>query len=144
MLRQKTERDKRAVKGFRLPMLEYEEDLLDISEQMVVDPDNTYYMKMDSDVMQTYGIFKGNILVIDKSLNPVTGAIVVVYYLGEWYTREYVQQGKSVLLKASDQNASIVIPAGETLQVWGVVMVNVNLLLPGALRKGKYLDVCAC
>ncbi len=134
----------RAVKGFHLPILEYEEDLLDIAEQIVIDADNTYYMQMDSDAMAGYGIFKGNILVVDKSLTAVEGAIVVTFFNGEWYVREYTKQGGAVLLKAGHPSASINVGKNDELAIWGVVMVNVNNLLPRQLMKGRYADVCTC
>lgn len=135
MLRKAEDKVIRAVKGFRLPMLEYEEDVLDIRDQILIDRDNTHYMRMDSDVMADYGIFKGNILIIDKSITPVSGTIVIAHLNGEWYAREYIVNHKEVILKAGDNSATIKVQPEDSLLVWGVVTVNINRLLPDFLRQ---------
>ena len=132
------------MRGFRLPMLEYEEDSLDIRDQIVMDPDNTFYMLMSSNDMAGFGIFKDNILVIDRSLEPINSAIVVAYFRGEFYTRQYIRQGKSVQLKGDNEAATLLVEPDEELKVWGVVTVTLNRVLPDALRKGRYQDVCTC
>ena len=134
----------RAVKGFHLPILEYEEDLLDIAEQIIVDADNTYYMQMDSDAMAGYGIYKHNILVVDRSLPAVEGAIIVTFLDGEWYVRQYTKQGRVIVLKATNPADNIAIGVNDEITIWGVVMVNVNNLLPKKLMMGRYADVCTC
>src|SRR3978361_334116 len=101
MLKIKKQAVKRDVRGFRLPMLTHEEPTLDITDITVVDPDNTYYMRMGSEAMTDYHILPNHILVIDRSLQPVPGSIVVFFHEGEFYTREYVPQKDKLILKAS-------------------------------------------
>jgi DNA polymerase V len=74
MLRIKKQATKRDVLGFRLPMLTHEEPALDITDITVIDPDNTYYMRMGSEAMTGYQIGMDHILVIDRALmaNPKT------------------------------------------------------------------------
>lgn len=135
MLRERKQRNKRAVKGFRLPMLEYEEEPMNILDQIILDTDNTYFMVMDSDAMSAYGIFKGNILVIDKSIKAIEGAIIITYHHGEWYTREYTRQGQTIVLKGSDEQSTIVVGQDEILTIWGVVTVCINQLLPAYFER---------
>jgi DNA polymerase V len=73
MLRIKKQANKRDVLGFRLPMLTHEEPALDITDITVIDPDNTYYMRMGSDSMTGYYILPDHILVIDRSLSAGAG-----------------------------------------------------------------------
>ncbi|RFZ91214.1 hypothetical protein D0C36_19960 [Mucilaginibacter conchicola] len=100
MLRQKRQREKRDVLGFRLPMVTHEEPELDITEITIMDPDNTFFMRMGSDALKGHCILKDHILVIDRTLSPVPGSIVVFYHEGGFYTREYQPQNGKLMLKA--------------------------------------------
>lgn len=144
MLRIKKQASKRDVLGFRLPMLTHEEPVLDITDVTVVDPDNTYYMRMGSDSMTAYHILSDHILVIDRSLQPVAGSIVVFFHEGEFYTREYAPEKNRLLLKASTAQQTIIIENLNDWQCWGVVMLSLNPLLQPQQRTGRYCRVCAC
>ncbi len=64
MIKVKEQQNKgRQVTGFQSPAAEYTERSLDITDRLVVDFENTYYISMQSDDMADYGIFKGNILI---------------------------------------------------------------------------------
>ena len=148
MLRLRKNRVKRDVLGFRLPMLTHEEPELDISEIIVMDPDNTYYMRMGSDAMKSYHILKDHVLVIDRTLKPLPGSIVVFFHEGDFYTREYLPQKNRLLLKADTESDTIIIEHSteniNTWICWGVVMLSLNPLLQPQHRTGRYTHVCAC
>lgn len=144
MLRLRKHRVKRDVLGFRLPMLTHEEPELDISEIIVMDPDNTFYMRMGSDAMTGYHILKDHVLVIDRSLYPVPGSIVVFFHEGEFYTREYSPQGNRICLKADAADDCITIEKGATWISWGVVTLTLNPVIQPKHRTGRYKRVCAC
>jgi DNA polymerase V len=142
MLRLQKHREKRDVLGFRLPMLTHEEPELDVSEIIVMDPDNTFFMRMGSDAMKSYYILKDHVLVIDRTLEPVSGSIVVFFHVGGVYTREYCPESGRLLLKADTDN--IIIENSENWVCWGVVMLTLNPLLQPQHRIGRYARVCAC
>jgi DNA polymerase V len=133
MLKIRKQAVKRDVLGFRLPMLTHEEPVLD----------NTYYMRMGSEAMTGYHILEDHILVIDRSLAPVAGCIVVFFHEGDFFVREYCPQGDKLLLKANTAADTIVIEA-ERWECWGVVMLTLNPLLQPAQKTGRYGRVCAC
>lgn len=144
MLKIRKQATKRDVLGFRLPMLTHEEPALDISDITVIDPDNTYYMRMGSNAMAAYHILPNHVLVIDRSLRPVPGSVVVFFHEGDFYTREYAPEGKQLVLKGSTPNDNIVIQNKEQWECWGVVMLTLNPLLQPQQRTGRYGRVCAC
>jgi len=125
-------------------MLTHEEPELDVSEIIVMDPDNTFYMRMGSDAMRGHCIQKDHILVIDRSLKPVPGCIVVFYHEGDFYTREYSPEGARLLLKADLPTDHIVIDEVERWTCWGVVIVSLNPVIHPQQRVGRYARVCAC
>ncbi|RYY35637.1 MAG: hypothetical protein EOP46_09315 [Sphingobacteriaceae bacterium] len=144
MLRIRKQVTKRDVLGFRLPMLTYEEPPLDITDIIVMDPDNTYFMRMGSEAMTAYHILPDHVLVIDRGLRPVQGSIVVFFHEGSFYTRAYCPDEKCLLLKGSRPADTIEINKEENWTCWGVVMLTLNPVLPAALKTGRYLRVCAC
>lgn len=143
MLRIRKQATKRDVLGFRLPMLTHEEPALDITDITVIDPDNTYYMRMGSAAMSAYHILEDHILVIDRSLPPVAGCIVVFFHEGDFYVREYCPQAGKLYLKANTPNETITIEE-DKWECWGVVMLTLNPLLQPAQKTGRYGRVCAC
>lgn len=143
MLRIRKQATKRDVLGFRLPMLTHEEPALDITDITVIDPDNTYYMRMGSGAMTGYHILEDHILVIDRSILPVPGCIVVFFHEGDFYVREYCPQGHKLCLKANTPQETIVMEEAQW-ECWGVVMLTLNPLLQPAQKTGRYGRVCAC
>lgn len=144
MLRLKKHRQKRDVLGFRLPMLTHEEPELDVSEIIVVDPDNTFYMRMGSMAMSSYHILQDHVLVIDRTLTPVSGSIVAFFHEGDFYVREYAPGKDKLLLKADHAADMIEIKELSNWTCWGVVMLSLNPLLQPQHRIGRYAHVCAC
>ncbi|SDD96609.1 SOS response UmuD protein. Serine peptidase. MEROPS family S24 [Mucilaginibacter pineti] len=144
MLKIKKQATKRDVLGFRLPMLTHEEPTLDITDITVVDPDNTYYMRMGSEAMTAYRIGKDHILVIDRSLQPVPGNIVVFFHEGDFYIREYCPEKNRLVLKANSPAETLVIENAQRWTCWGVAMLSLNPLLQPQQRTGRYSRVCAC
>lgn len=144
MLRLRRQATKRDVLGFRLPMLTHEEPTLDITDITVIDPDNTYYMRMGSEAMVSYHILCDHVLVIDRSLLPVPGSIVVFFHEGDFYTREYCPEGGRLLLKGSKESDTVVIGDMQNWVCWGVVIVTLNPVIQAQQRTGRYGRVCAC
>jgi len=144
MLKLRRHRQKRDVLGFRLPMLTHEEPDLDVSEIIVMDPDNTFYMRMGSEAMTGFHILKDHVLVIDRTLKPVPGSIVVFFHEGNFYTRKYIPEEEKLILKADSARESIVIAKGESWVCWGVVTLTLNPVIQPQHRIGRYTRVCAC
>ena len=80
---------------------------------------------------------------IDRSLLPVPGCIVVFFHEGDFYVREYCPESGQLSLKANTKAETIVI-AEDRWECWGVVMLTLNPLLQPAQRTGRYSRVCAC
>jgi DNA polymerase V len=125
-------------------MLTHEEPALDITDITVIDPDNTYYMRMGSEAMTGYQIGMDHILVIDRSLTPVQGSIVVFFHEGDFYTREYCIQNDKLILKANSPADSITVHDMQNFTCWGVVTLTLNPLIQPQHRIGRYGRVCAC
>ena len=144
MLQIRKHRQKRDVLGFRLPMLTYEEPELDVSEIIVMDADNTFFMRMGSNAMSSYHILCDHVLVIDRTLKPVKGSIVVFFHEGDFYTREFAPEASRVVLKGDTNTDSIIVENACEFNCWGVVTLTLNPVLQPQHRVGRYARVCAC
>ena len=139
MIRAFQQRAEQTVSGFKSPADDYLEGRLNIADVLVIDPHCTYYFRMDSPAMTSYGLLQGDILVIDKSLKPVHGAIVIAFADGCFCCRCYQDNGSPRLVGDND---TIDTTGDDILQIWGVVTSICRTTLPEQLRKGKYKHVC--
>lgn len=144
MLRIRKQATKRDVLGFRLPMLINEEPTLDVTDIIVIDPDNTYYMRMGSEAMTGYNILQDHVLVIDKSLTPVPGSIVVFFHETDFYTRAYFPEKNRLVLKGNTQNDHVVFEDQQEWKCFGVVTLTLNPVIQQQHRIGRYCRVCTC
>ena len=74
--------------GFPSPAADYVENRLSIDERFIHKPSATYYMKA-SETIYRCGIMKDALLVIDSSLNPCDGSLLVCEIGGEFKVKIY-------------------------------------------------------
>lgn len=140
MIRKVQQRAQQVISGFRSPADDYLEGRLDISDMLVVDPHCTFYFKMASNCMVSYGLQEGALLIVDKSLSPVGNSIVITTLQDELVCRSLEYEGKQPKLVCDHDEVKPSIETG--LEIWGVVIAVCFGVLPKALRKGKYSHVC--
>lgn len=70
--------------GFPSPAEQYFEPPLDLNELLVKRPAATYFVRVEGDSMTGAGINDGDILVVDRSLRPADGDIVIASVDGEF------------------------------------------------------------
>ena len=69
--------------GFPSPADDYLDKKLDLNEHLIHHPSATYYVRAQGDSMINFGIFDGDLLVVDRSLAPVHGDIIIAALNGE-------------------------------------------------------------
>lgn len=65
------------ITGFPSPAQGYEDSSIDLNELLVKHPAATVFMRMESSRYTQAGIFPGDLLVVDRSLDPEHAAVVV-------------------------------------------------------------------
>lgn len=111
--------------GFPSPAQDYIDRTLNFNEEIIKHPSATFYAKALGDSMEDAGIEEGDILVIDRALDPRDGDIVIAHVNGE-FTVKYLdisQKDKGIvrLVPANKRYKPFVMHDGDELQVWGVV-----------------------
>jgi len=108
--------------GFPSPAADYADKRLDINEYLVRNPVSTFFFTVEGDSMQGAEIFDGDILVVDKSIRPRHGQIVVAFVDGERLVKRLYQRGGRVALLAENPSyPPLDIQDGMELLIWGVV-----------------------
>jgi DNA polymerase V len=92
-----------------------------LNEQLVKNKPATFFLRVNSDAMVGAGVNVGDVVIVDRSLEPKNGKIVIAVVDGELLIRRLEISGnKKRLVPATKKLAPIdVTEAG--LQVWGVV-----------------------
>lgn len=115
--------------GFPSPADDYIEKSLDLNQHLVKHPAATFFVRVTGDSMGDAGIRNGDILIVDRSLNPSSGRVVIAVLDGELTVKRLVKKGGAVrLVSESSDHPDIEIPEGADLQVWGVVTCAIHPL----------------
>lgn len=116
--------------GFPSPAADYEEQRLDIHDYLIRNPTSTFYFPVEGTSMQGAGIFDGDILVVDKSVEPRHGHIVIAFVDGERLVKRLCIEGGRVSLVAENPAyPTLTIREGNDLEIWGVVIGRFRKML---------------
>jgi DNA polymerase V len=109
--------------GFPSPAADYEDKRLDINEYLIRNPVSTFFFPVEGDSMEGAEIFDGDILVVDKSVTPAHGHVVVAFVNGERLVKRlHHRAGRVALVAENRRYPALEIQEGMELHVWGVVI----------------------
>ena len=116
--------------GFPSPADDYLRDSLDFNRDLIKNPEATFYGRVSGDSMRDAGINEGDIAVIDRSLQPADGDVIVAY-VNEEFTIKYLdlthkEEGYIELRPANPNYSPIRIDATDNFRVWGVVVWTIK------------------
>lgn len=112
--------------GFPSPAQDYVEERLDLNTFMVRHPSATYFVKVSGDSMIEAGIFDGDMLVVDRSLKPQHGDIVIAAVDGEFTVKELRTRPVLQLMPRNARYRPINIASEDALELFGVVTFTVK------------------
>ena len=98
---------------------------LDLLGLLIQHPDDTFFCRVSGDSMEGAGIFDGDILIVDRALQPKHGDVVVAAVAGE-VTCKYLDMNRHRLLPANDKYRPIEMPDGSDLVIEGVVVHSIR------------------
>lgn len=116
--------------GFPSPADDYLRDSLDFNRDLIKNPEATFYGRVSGDSMRDAGINEGDIAVIDRSLQPTDGDVIVAY-VNEEFTIKYLdlthkEEGYIELQPANPDYSPIRIDSTDNFRVWGVVVWTIK------------------
>jgi DNA polymerase V len=108
--------------GFPSPADDYIERYLDLNAEYIKHPSATFLVTASGESMIDAGIFDGDVLIVDKSLEATDGAIVIAALNGELTVKRLSRQKERVqLIPANPKFKPIDITEEQDVVIWGVV-----------------------
>ena len=108
--------------GFPSPAEDFIELKLDLNKELVKNYNSTFYGRVRGNSMKDAGISEGDILVIDKSLEPRNNKIAVCFIDGEFTVKRIrIVKGEVYLVPANSEFKPIRIVEENAFMVWGIV-----------------------
>lgn len=118
--------------GFPSPADDYVERRLDLNQHCIHHPEATYFLRVSGHSMTGAGIHDNDILVVDRSLKPAHGKIVVAILDGEFTVKRLSREaGAGGHLSLTPENSNyprIEIQDGQELEIWGVATFVIHAL----------------
>ena len=121
--------------GFPSPAAEYTERI-DITRELIRHPETTFYARIEGDSMQQAGIFSGDLVVIDRSLQASDGDYVAAYIDGEFTVKEFRSDPSghcAWLIPHNDKYSPIRVDEENAFLVWGVITHAIHNVRSGGL-----------
>jgi DNA polymerase V len=108
--------------GFPSPADDYCEERISLDAYLVSRKEATFFMRVEGDSMVGLGIHDGDLLVVDRSLTPVSGSVVIAVVNGEFAVKQLINLGGGIELRSANPSyPAMRVVEGTEFVVWGVV-----------------------
>jgi DNA polymerase V len=113
----------RVAAGFPSPADDYVEVGIDLNDQLIRHPTSTFFLRVSGESMLGAGIHDGDLLVVDRSLDPRPGRVVVAVLDGEFTLKRLAQHhGRLRLEAANPAYPPLELHRCGDVQIWGVAI----------------------
>lgn len=108
--------------GSPSPVEDFTEGEIDLNKYLVDNPDSTFFVRVTGDSMINAAIHEGDLLIVDRSLKPRHGKIVIASVDGMLTVKTlHKENDKTALMPANDTYQPIELAEGSEMIIWGVV-----------------------
>lgn len=108
--------------GFPSPAEDYIEGKLDLNKHLIKHPAATFFVRVAGDSMIDAGIHPGDILIVDRSLEPANKKVVIAIIDGELTVKRIrINKGRIYLIPENKKYKPIEIEKEMDFDIWGVV-----------------------
>ena len=116
--------------GFPSPATDYVEDDIDLNACLIRNAPSTFLIRVQGKSMNSIGIHDGDLLVVDRSLNPKNFSTVIANVSEELVVKTFVREkNQSFLTSGSKKNEDkINLAENSEIFVWGVVTYTIHAL----------------
>ena len=115
------------VAGFPSPAEQYLEPPLDLNELLVKRPAATYFVRVEGDSMVGAGISDGDLLVVDRSLRPADGDVIIASVDGDFTVKTYRRDKDGVRLEPANAAYPVIrLRPGQELDYFGKVTACIH------------------
>ena len=116
--------------GFPSPATDYVEDDIDLNSHLVKNIPSTFLIRVQGKSMNKVGIHDGDLLVVDKSLNPKIFSSVIVNINEELVVKNFIKEDNQSFLTSGSKEIKDKISLTENpeILIWGVVTYVIHAL----------------
>ena len=116
--------------GFPSPATDYIEDDLDLNTHLITNAPATFIIRVQGKSMREVGIYDGDLLIVDKSINPKSFSTVIANVNEELVVKTLIKEKESSYLTSGSKNITNKINLSENPEViiWGVVTYVIHKL----------------
>ena len=108
--------------GFPSPADDFKEIRISLDNELVKNQESTFYAKVSGDSMENAGLSDGDMIIIDRSINPENNKIAVCFLDGEFTVKRIVKKNGRLFLKPENKNyKEIEISDENELVICGIV-----------------------
>ena len=108
--------------GFPSPAEDYIDKSLDLNEHLIQHPAATFFIRVEGHSMINAGIHNGDMLIVDRTLEPVDKKIVIAVINGEMTVKRIrMLNGTLYLMPENDSFKPLEVSGEADLKIWGVV-----------------------
>lgn len=116
--------------GFPIPHTDAANSSVDLNEHLLINPHSSFLFRVSGDSMINVGIFDGDRIIVDRSIEPQHNHIVLAVVDNEYTVKRFCSKNGLVrLLPENDAYEPIDFEDGQVLQIWGVVTANLRKFL---------------
>ena len=94
--------------------------MLSLDDWLIRRPDATYLLKVSGESMRDAGILPGDVVLVERGVNPKNGAVVVACVDAEWTLKYYFKDRSGVRLEPANTKFKTIRPK-QSLEIGGVV-----------------------
>ena len=108
--------------GFPSPALDFVDVSIDLNKQLIKNPSATFYGRVKGVSLKNAGIDNGDLLIIDRSIEPVNGKIAVCFIDGEFTAKRIKIMEKEIwLIPENEDYEPIRVTEENQFLIWGIV-----------------------
>jgi len=116
--------------GFPSPATDYVEDDIDLNVHLIKNIPSTFLIRVQGKSMRDVGIYDGDLLIVDKSLNPKNFSTIIANINEELVVKTFVKEKNQSFLTSGSKklNDKINLTDNPEVLIWGVVTYVVHAL----------------
>ena len=116
--------------GFPSPATDYVEDDIDLNAHLIKNIPSTFLIRVQGKFMNGVGINDGDLLIVDRSLNPKNLSTVIVNVNEELVVKSFVREKNQTFLTSNSKKLTDKINLTENPEIiiWGVVTYVIHAL----------------
>ena len=113
--------------GFPSPAEDHLVQRVDLMAELIKHPQASFLLRIRGESMRDVGIFDGDVVLVDRAINPRSGHVVVAVVENEFVCKTLQLRAGRIKLKAANPTYPDIVPKdSQTVEIWGVVVAAIK------------------